>query len=91
MANGTPEEKAAEWRGRVSEKLDNIEKSVARVESNVTAICAKVDGHEAQLEVLKDRGVTAKIGIQAKATIVASAITASAAIVVAILAYLRAL
>jgi hypothetical protein len=71
--------KAAEWRGKVGEKLE-------RVESLVDAICAKVDAHDRALAVLEDRGVRARLGTVARATITAAAIAAITSVIVAVIA-----
>ena len=69
---------AAEWRGKVGEKLEQMESLMA-------AVCAKVDTHDKTLAVLEDRGVRSQLSWGAKAAIISSLIIALASIATAII------
>jgi len=86
MANSNNENKwrdmnAAEWRGKIGEKID-------RLETLVTAICAKVDTHDKDLAILQDRDTRTRLGSRARAIIAAAIITSAASIFIALLALL---
>ena len=78
MENHWREMKEAEWRGKAGEKLD-------RLESMLTAMCAKVDAHDKTLAVLEDRGIRTSIGWRGWAAIISAVIISLGSIAVAYL------
>ena len=80
MVNGNNENKwrdmnAAEWRGKIGEKID-------RLETLVAGSCAKVDSHDTELAILRDRATQAQLGWKPRAIIAASLIGAITSIII---------
>jgi hypothetical protein len=69
---------AAEWRGKIGEKID-------RLESLVAASCAKVDSHDTELAILRDRDTRAQLGWKPKAIIAAALIGAITSIIITLI------
>jgi hypothetical protein len=86
--NKWSEMKSAEWRGRLGATVEGIERDLAKLGANVTALCAKVDVHETALAVVQDRMNNTQLGARARAAITAALILAAASIAVAIIGLL---
>jgi hypothetical protein len=76
--NGWAKMKEAEWRGKIGEKLD-------RLETMVAAVCSKVDTHDTDLAIIKDRGVRSSIGWRGWSGIITAIILSLGGIAVALI------
>jgi len=65
---------AAEWRGRIGEKIDRLEILMA-------AACSKVDAHDQELAVLRDRNTRTQLSGRARAIIASAFIMGAASII----------
>jgi len=65
---------AAEWRGRIGEKID-------RLEILMGAACSKVDAHDKELAVLRDRNTRTQLTGRARAIIASAFIMGAASII----------
>ena len=69
---------AAEWRGKIGEKID-------RLESLVAASCAKVDSHDRDIAILQDRATQAQLGWRPRAIIAAALIASITSIIITLI------
>lgn len=76
--NKWSEMSAAEWRGKVGEKIERLEVLLA-------SVCAKVDTHDKALAVIEDRNIRARIGWRGWAGIISAIILSLGSIAVALM------
>lgn len=69
---------AAEWRGKIGAKIENLEELV-------TKIAERVHAHESAIAVLDDRHHRSGLSMKARAIIAAAVITSLGSIVVALI------